>query len=107
YTNLASRKGDDLAVNPHCALLFPWHPIERQVRIEGMAEPLSRADVATYFSSRPRGAQIGAWASHQSRPTTTDDLAAAVASAETTHPGEVPVPDEWGGYLVRPQRWEF
>ncbi|WP_235736305.1 pyridoxamine 5'-phosphate oxidase [Nocardioides alcanivorans] len=107
FTNHGSRKGNDLEANPHCALLFPWHPIERQIRIEGVAEPLSRADVATYFSSRPRGAQIGAWASRQSRPTTADALADAFTAAETAHPDEVPVPDEWGGYLVRPQRWEF
>jgi pyridoxamine 5'-phosphate oxidase len=107
FTNQASRKGHDLAANPACALLFPWHPLERQVRIEGVAEPLSRTEVAAYFSSRPRGAQVGAWASHQSRATTAAALAEAYAAAEATLPVDVPVPDEWGGYLVRPQRWEF
>lgn len=107
FTNHGSRKGEDLAANPHCALLFPWHPLERQVRIEGVAEPLDRDQVATYFASRPRGAQLGAWASRQSRPTTRDDLAAAHAAADAAYPTEVPVPPEWGGYLVRPERWEF
>ena len=68
FTNQASRKGDELGANPHCALLFPWHPLERQVRIEGVASVLGDDEVATYFHSRPRGAQLGAWASAQSRP---------------------------------------
>ena len=68
FTNQASRKGDELAANPHCALLFPWHPLERQVRVEGVASVLGDAEVAAYFHSRPRGAQLGAWASAQSRP---------------------------------------
>ena len=107
FTNQASRKGTDLAAQPRCALLFPWHPLERQVRVEGVAEPLSRAEVAAYFHSRPRGSQLGAWASHQSQPTTTDELERAFAAAEAAYPVEVPVPDDWGGYLVRPVRWEF
>ena len=68
FTNQASRKGEELAANPHCALLFPWHPLERQVRVEGVAEKLDAARVEAYFHSRPRGAQLGAWASAQSRP---------------------------------------
>ena len=66
YTNLLSRKGVELAANPACSLLFQWHPLERQVRIEGVASQLLREDVALYFSARPRGAQLSAWASHQS-----------------------------------------
>src|SRR5690349_6974548 len=58
FTNQASRKGDELAANPHCALLFPWHPLERQVRVEGVATVLGDDEVATYFHSRPRGAQL-------------------------------------------------
>ena len=110
YTNLLSRKGVDLASNPACALLFPWHPIERQVRIEGVASQLLRQDVATYFSGRPRGAQIGAWASHQSSPVASRaELESAYAAAETRYPEsiEVPVPPEWGGYVVRPEVVEF
>jgi pyridoxamine 5'-phosphate oxidase len=110
YTNLLSRKGVDLAGNPACALLFPWHPIERQVRIEGVASQLLRQDVATYFSGRPRGAQVGAWASHQSSPVASRaELESAYAAAETRYPEsiEVPVPPEWGGYVVRPEVVEF
>src|SRR3954470_1848862 len=66
YTNTTSRKGVELAGNPRCALLFPWHPLERQVRIEGPASLLPRAAVDAYFRVRPRGSQLGAWASHQS-----------------------------------------
>ncbi|CAN5164343.1 hypothetical protein BH11ACT1_BH11ACT1_31870 [soil metagenome] len=66
FTNAASRKGAELAGNSRCALLFPWHVLERQVRVEGVASPLPRADVEAYFSSRPHGSQLGAAASHQS-----------------------------------------
>ncbi|MFS3127117.1 pyridoxamine 5'-phosphate oxidase [Nocardioides sp. Bht2] len=107
FTNVASRKGTDLAANPHCALLFPWHPLERQVRIEGVAERLDEGEVAAYFASRPRGARLGAHASAQSRPTTPEALAAAFADAEQRFGDEIPVPGEWGGYRVHPQRWEF
>src|SRR4051812_29057905 len=75
FTNTRSRKGEELAANSRCALLFPWHPLERQVRVDGVAEPLPRADVEAYFATRPRGAQIGAWASPQSRVVTREDLA--------------------------------
>ena len=113
FTNQASRKGDELGANPHCALLFPWHPLERQVRVEGVASPLDDDEVATYFHSRPRGAQLGAWASAQSRPVASrDELAQAFAAAgerfgEDESAGEVPVPPEWGGYRVRPDAVEF
>ena len=110
YSNLLSRKGVELAGNPACSLLFPWHPIERQVRITGVASPLSRADVGVYFAARPRGAQLGAWASHQSSPVIgRAELEDAYASAENSYPEsiEVPVPPEWGGYVVRPEAVEF
>src|SRR4051812_41386740 len=67
FTNTGSRKGAELAANPRCSLLFPWHVLERQVRVEGLAAPLPRADVEAYFTSRPHGSQLGAWASHQSQ----------------------------------------
>lgn len=108
YTNLGSRKGAELAANGHCALLFPWHDLERQVRVEGTASLLAREDVAAYFASRPRGSQLGAWASRQSSPVA--DRGALVSSydeAERRFPGEVPVPDGWGGYVVRPEVVEF
>jgi len=110
YTNLLSRKGIELAGNPACSLLFPWHPIERQVRIEGVASQLLRQDVAVYFSGRPRGAQLGAWASHQSSQVAArSELEDAYAAADTRYPDsiEVPVPPEWGGYVVRPEVVEF
>ena len=109
YTNTGSRKGLDLAGNPRCALLFPWHPLERQVRVDGIATPVPRADVADYFAVRPRGSQLGAWASHQSRPVGgRTELEAAYAAAEARFAeGEVPVPEEWGGYVVRAESVEF
>jgi pyridoxamine 5'-phosphate oxidase len=110
YTNTGSRKGLDLADNPRCALLFPWHPLERQVRIDDIATPASREAVAAYFAVRPRGSQLGAWASHQSRVTTREALARAYADAEARFADPdvpVPVPEEWGGYVVRPEAVEF
>ena len=109
YTNLASRKGGELADNPRCSLLFPWHPLERQVRVEGPATLVPRDDVDAYFASRPRGAQIGAWASHQSEPVASRaELAEAYADAqERFGDDEVPVPPHWGGYLVVPEVVEF
>ncbi|GAB7003160.1 pyridoxamine 5'-phosphate oxidase [Nocardioides sp. AN3] len=109
YTNLTSRKGHELAANPRCALLFPWHPLERQVRVEGHAEQLPRAQVAAYFASRPRGSQLGAWASHQSAVVSgRGELDEAYAAVEARFDGgDVPVPEEWGGFRVRPERVEF
>lgn len=109
FTNSASRKGVELAVNDACSLLFPWHPLERQVRIDGHARLLDRDAVENYFARRPRGSQIGAHASHQSRPvadraelqTAYDELTARFEGQE------VPVPEEWGGYLVVPEAVEF
>ena len=110
YTNHASRKGDELAANPLCALLLPWHPLERQVRVEGTATPLDDTTVETYFHSRPRGAQLGAWASSQSRPVASRaELATSYARVQDRFADdeEVPVPPTWGGYLVAPEVVEF
>jgi pyridoxamine 5'-phosphate oxidase len=110
FTNTRSRKGEELASNPGCALLFPWHPLERQVRVDGVAAPLSTDAVAAYFASRPRGSQLGAWASHQSREVTgRDELSAAYdqVAGRYPEPDPVPVPQEWGGYVVRPEAVEF
>ncbi|WP_203337303.1 pyridoxamine 5'-phosphate oxidase [Nocardioides limicola] len=110
FTNLESAKGHDLAGNPACALLFPWHPLERQVRITGTASQLSREEVADYFAGRPRGAQVGAWASPQS------DVVADRAALDTSYQAvaerfagvePLPVPDHWGGYVVEPHAVEF
>ena len=109
FTNQESRKGVELEANPRCALLFPWHPLERQVRIEGAATSLDRAAVETYFRSRPRGAQLGAWASPQSRPVESREALAAAYAREQERFGdeEVPVPPQWGGYVVAPEVVEF
>ncbi|MCW2764512.1 MAG: Pyridoxamine 5-phosphate oxidase, partial [Nocardioides sp.] len=108
FTNTRSRKGVELAANPRCALLFPWHPLERQVRVDGTATPLAAQDVAAYFAVRPRGSQLGAWASHQSRPVRDrEELTRALDEVAARFPDEVPVPEEWGGYVVRPDAVEF
>jgi pyridoxamine 5'-phosphate oxidase len=109
YTNLRSRKGHELLANPRCALLFPWHPLERQVRVEGHAVELSRAEVEAYFAARPRGSQLGAWASHQSTVVSgRAELDRAYADALDRFDGaDVPAPDEWGGFRVRPNVVEF
>jgi pyridoxamine 5'-phosphate oxidase len=109
YTNTGSRKGAELAGNPRITLLFPWHPLERQVRVDGTATLLPRADVDAYFAVRPRGSQLGAWASHQSSVVSDrEELLAAYDEAERRYAeGEVPTPTEWGGYLVHPESVEF
>ena len=108
FTNHASRKGHDLATNPACALVFPWHGLQRQVRVEGVAAPLARAEVEAYFRTRPRGAQLGAWASPQSSVVTRDELEQRYADTEARFAGtDVPLPDGWGGYVVVPESVEF
>lgn len=109
YTNLHSRKGTELAGNHRCSLLFPWHPLERQVRVDGVAAELPREAVAAYFASRPRGSQLGAHASAQSRPVADRaELQAAYDEVAARFEGrDVPVPDAWGGFLVVPESVEF
>ncbi|GGD21241.1 pyridoxamine 5'-phosphate oxidase [Nocardioides daphniae] len=110
FTNQASRKGADLAANPACGLLFPWHPLQRQVRVEGTATRLEAAEVEAYFRQRPRGAQVGAWASPQSQSIgSREDLEAAYAREDARFgpDAEVPVPPTWGGYRVAPESIEF
>jgi pyridoxamine 5'-phosphate oxidase len=108
FTNRRSRKGEDLAGEPRCALLFPWHPLERQVRVEGTATEVAREEVAAYFATRPRGSRLGAHASHQSRVVASRaELDEAWVSADATYPDDVPVPEEWGGYRVLPEVVEF
>ena len=106
FTNQGSRKGVELAAEPRCALLFPWHPLKRQVPVEGTATVLPDEDVTAYFASRPRGSRLGAHASHQSRVVASrDELATAYAAAEAAFPDDVQVPDEWGGFRSAPRSW--
>lgn len=110
YTNYESRKGIELATNPACALLLPWHDLERQVRVEGVATRLSADENQAYFSSRPRASRIGAWSSPQSRPVASrEELDEQYAAEEARLAGveEIEVPPYWGGYLVRPDTVEF
>ncbi len=109
YTNYASRKAEDLAANPHAALLFWFDQLERQVRIEGVAAPLPGELCDDYFASRPRGSQLGAWASPQSRPIAhRDELERREREvAERFGDGPIPRPAHWGGYNLVPDAFEF
>ena len=109
FTGYESRKGAELAANPRAALLFYWDPLGRQVRVEGPVERVSRDESEAYFRTRPRGAQVGALASRQSRPIADrDELEARHAELEREHAGrDVPLPEWWGGYRLRPEAWEF
>jgi pyridoxamine 5'-phosphate oxidase len=109
YTNLGSRKGRELRANPHAALLFGWHALHRQIRMIGTAHLLPREQAEAYFATRPREAQIGAWASQQSQEVTRAQLDERVRQlsehfATTDH---IPMPDFWGGFLVVPDEVEF
>ena len=110
FTNQQSRKADDLAANPYCALVFPWHAMERQVRVEGSATKLPQDEVDAYFASRPRGSQLGAWASQQSQPVDSrEELDLQYASYERQWPEgtEISTPYFWGGYRIEPEAFEF
>jgi len=109
YTNLESRKGVELLANSRAALLFHWKSLHRQVRVEGPTELVSDEEADAYFASRDRGAQIGAWASEQSRPMAGRfDLEKRVAQFTAKHAiGKVPRPAFWSGVRVRPERIEF
>ncbi len=109
YTNYDSRKASDLDSNPHAALLFHWPILQRQVRIEGRIERISREESGEYFHSRSKGSQIGAWASKQSSELDQrKTLENQVREFEAKFAGEeIPLPDNWGGYRVIPERIEF
>jgi pyridoxamine 5'-phosphate oxidase len=109
FTNYASRKGGELLSNPRCALLFPWHALERQVRVEGLAHRLSDAENDAYFATRPRSSQIGAWASPQSEVVASRaELDARYAEMEARFgDGDVPRPGHWGGFCVAPESVEL
>lgn len=109
YTSYGSRKGHEIAHNDHVALTLYWNALERQVRVEGRATQLSDEDSDAYFASRPRGHQLGAWASEQSEPIE----GRAILEERKQHFDErfeneqIPRPHSWGGYLVTPDRIEF
>ena len=108
FTNYNSRKGRELASNLHAALVFHWREVSRQVRVVGDVEKVSRAESEAYFASRPRGSQIGAWASQQSGSVGEDDLEDAVRQAQKRFEGkDVPCPEHWGGWRIVPTEIEF
>jgi pyridoxamine 5'-phosphate oxidase len=109
YSNYESSKGEDLAANPHAALLFYWEPLGRQVRIKGRVSRTTARESATYVRSRARGSQLSALASPQSRTIDSREaLERHVAELAARHQGaELPLPDAWGGYRVTPESFEF
>jgi len=109
YTNLESRKGGELAANPHAAVVLHWKSLGRQIRIEGQAALVSDEEADAYFASRARGSQIGAWASAQSRPMESrHGLEKSVAKfAAKFGLGKVPRPDHWSGFRIAPAHIEF
>lgn len=109
YTNYESAKAHDLAESPYAAAVFAWLPLERQVRLSGPVARVSRAETEAYFASRPRGSQVGAWASPQSTVIgSRAELEAQVAGIEARFDGvDVPAPPNWGGYRLRPEVVEF
>ncbi|MFD5031606.1 pyridoxamine 5'-phosphate oxidase [Streptomyces sp. NPDC058220] len=110
FTNYTSRKGGEIESNPFVSLLFPWHPLSRQVLVTGTAARVGRDETAAYFRTRPHGSQLGAWASDQSTPIASreallqryEELAARYPDDE-----QVPVPPQWGGFRVTPETVEF
>jgi pyridoxamine 5'-phosphate oxidase len=110
YTNYQSRKGQEMAENPHAAMVFNWLELHRQVRIEGLIEKVPEAMSTEYFQSRPKGSQIGAWASPQSRVITRREmLEDNVRALENKYDGDekLPRPEHWGGYRLLPYTVEF
>jgi pyridoxamine 5'-phosphate oxidase len=109
FTNYESRKAQEMESNPKVALCFHWAVLERQVRIEGTAERISKEESSAYFSTRPQGSRIGAWASRQSEPLDRrETLEARFDEVKEKYAGEeIPLPPFWGGYRVLPERIEF
>lgn len=110
FTNYDSAKGDELAATPYASVTFPWYLLGRQVHVRGPVTKVAPGVTEEYWSKRPRGSQLGAWASHQSRPIASraallDQL--AEVTARFADRGQVPVPPGWGGYLLAPDVVEF
>lgn len=109
FTNYHSQKAQEIAHNPNVALLFPWLPLERQVRISGQVEKISTKESFAYFTSRPHGSQLGAWISPQSQVIESRDflkMKLAEMKAKFSS-GKIPLPNAWGGYRVKPSKFEF
>ncbi|AVZ38771.1 MULTISPECIES: pyridoxamine 5'-phosphate oxidase [unclassified Dietzia] len=110
FTTMSSRKGVQLARSGYASATFPWLTVERQVHVEGRCSPLERAESLAYWRTRPRGSQVAAWASEQSQPVGgVEELNALyrVAEERLADVEEIPMPDRWGGYRLRPDRVEF
>lgn len=109
FTNYESRKAQQIAQNPKVALLFPWHALGRQVKITGEAEKVSTAESLKYFTTRPRGSQIGAWASGQSQVINSRAILESMFDSikQKYANRDVPLPPFWGGYRVKPKTIEF
>lgn len=109
YTNYGSRKAREIEANPQAAMLFHWLEFDRQVKIQGPVSKVSTAESLKYFASRPRGSQIGAWCSEQSSPIGSRTLLVQAYESMKSKfaDGEIPLPDFWGGYRVKPVRIEF
>jgi pyridoxamine 5'-phosphate oxidase len=109
FTNYDSAKGEELAANPYASATFPWYALGRQVHVRGRVSKVTAAVTADYWTKRPRGSQLGAWASHQSRLIgSRDDLLRQLDDVTARFAGgDVPVPPNWGGYLMSPEVVEF
>lgn len=109
YTNLESRKAQDISVNNKISLHFPWHHLERQVKVCGVAQQVSVAEATKYFLSRPQGSQLAAWASQQSRPVSSRQMLMQKLQETKARfaKGEISLPKFWGGYRVVPHEIEF
>jgi pyridoxamine 5'-phosphate oxidase len=108
FTNYDSRKGRELAENPNAALTFFWSDLERQVCVAGTISKVPLAESEAYFKSRPRGSQLAAWASDQSQAVPDRaTLEAKWQELEKKFPGDIPLPPNWGGYILKPERIEF
>lgn len=109
FTNYSSRKAQHIEYNNKVSLLFPWHSMGRQVKVTGTAEKITTAESLKYFLSRPRGSQIGAWASHQSKVVKNRALLDAMFDEmkQKYVKGEIPLPSFWGGYRIEPKTIEF
>ena len=109
FTNLNSNKAQDISVNNKVSANFAWLPLERQVKIKGTATRISKADALKYFISRPKDSQIAAWASNQSQPISSRQFLvnAFEQMKKKFSDGEIPLPDFWGGYRIKPSAFEF